>query len=163
MKKFLCRYPATASLFILLFCIVGLLINGCSKKDQAEKQIAEIKPAPASTFFTVPPSTDPFVLAIANSLQRQDVKGDIELQLSQHAGLAKWDNAIVAAGTIAIIAEKNAEWKFIYNEDEDTIEPFLRLPDGSEISVFIDLSEEAMEDFQTFSVYATAQLRLDRL
>ncbi len=62
-----------------------------------------------------------------------------------------------------IIAEKNAEWKFIYNEDEDTIEPFLRLSDGSEINVFIDLYEEAMEDFKTFSVYGTAQLRLDRL
>lgn len=62
-----------------------------------------------------------------------------------------------------IIAEKNAQWKFIFNEDEDTIEPFLRLPGGSEINVFIDLNEEAMEDFQNFSVYGTAQLRLDRL
>lgn len=101
MKKFSCRYPAIASFLILLFCIAGLLMNGCSKKDQNEKQTTEVKPAPASTFFTAPSSTDPFVNAIAAILQRKDMNGDIELQLSRHAGLPKWDYALVAVGTIA--------------------------------------------------------------
>jgi len=100
MSKFSFPYRATATVYILLFCITILLMNGCSKKDQSEKQTTEIVPVPPSTFFTVPSSTDPLVTTIVNSLQRQDIKGDIESQLVHHAGLPKWDKAMIAGSAI---------------------------------------------------------------
>src|SRR5689334_18803055 len=102
MKRFSYRYPVTASLFILLICITGLLINGCSKKDQSEKQTTDTVPSSPSTFFNVPSSADPLVTAIAASLQRQDVKGNIESQLSHHAGSPKWDKAMLSAASSTV-------------------------------------------------------------
>lgn len=62
-----------------------------------------------------------------------------------------------------IIVEKKANWYFFYNEEENVAEPFIDLPNGKRINVFIDLYEEALEDFEHFSVYSIALLRLDKL
>jgi hypothetical protein len=98
MAKFFYRYP----LFILLDCIVILfMIGGCRKTTEPEKQAAENTAAGSPTFYTVSSATDPTVVAIAASLQRQDVNGDIESKLSDHAGVPKWDKAIVAEYEIA--------------------------------------------------------------
>ena len=61
-----------------------------------------------------------------------------------------------------IIIEMKAKWHFLYNEKENVMEPFLKLPNGKNINVFIDLYEEALEHFDDFSVYYTALLRLDK-
>jgi len=59
-----------------------------------------------------------------------------------------------------VIEEKSAAWKFVINPEEHTAEPLIVLNDGREVHVFIDLYDEALENFKGFSVYETARLRV---
>lgn len=60
----------------------------------------------------------------------------------------------------SIIQETKGKWLFIYNKKEKVIEPYISLPNRRDINVFVDLCEEAMEDYEGFSVYETALIRL---
>jgi hypothetical protein len=60
----------------------------------------------------------------------------------------------------AIIQEMRGKWLFIYNEKERVVEPYISLPNQRDINVFVDLYEEAMEDYEGFSVYETVLISL---
>lgn len=55
--------------------------------------------------------------------------------------------------------EKNGEW--VFKTNQGIIEPFIKLPSGKYINVFLDLYKDAYEDYKTFSLYGTSQYGLD--
>lgn len=62
-----------------------------------------------------------------------------------------------------IVKSFNAEMFFVFNNEYQIAEPFLRLNNGREINIFVDLWEEAHENFSSFSVYSTSLLRIKSL
>jgi hypothetical protein len=61
-----------------------------------------------------------------------------------------------------IINSRKGKWQLKLDE-EGIVEPFVLLETGKFVNVFIDLYSDAQEDWESFSVYATAHLRLDNL
>lgn len=58
-----------------------------------------------------------------------------------------------------IVKNNHGKWEFVL--DGDILEPHVVLANGRSINIFIDLFDEAQEDWENFSVYDTAQLRLE--
>jgi hypothetical protein len=70
---------------------------------------------------------------------------------------------LVAYVSQVIIMEKKGAWDLRTNVQFNIVEPYILLPAGRAIQVFTDLAEFAEEDYKNFTVYGTAQLRLDQL
>jgi hypothetical protein len=58
---------------------------------------------------------------------------------------------------------KQGRWTMIFISAYNVWEPFIELTDKRKINIFTDLYDYANEDFDNFSIYYTAQLRLDTL
>lgn len=79
---------------LIHFTLVVLVVIGCRKNDTVnEKTTVPVSPG----FYSVSPGTHPSIAAIAASLKRQDIAGAFQTQLVDHAGLPKWDKAMVAS------------------------------------------------------------------
>lgn len=87
----------------------------------------------------------------------------VQNALSQNFYFKRIFRNLVPYVTHTIVKEQNAELIFMYNSKENVSEPHLRLVNGRIINVFIDLYEDALENFDDFSIYSTSRMRLDNL
>ncbi|MEO8403671.1 MAG: hypothetical protein ABI480_03725 [Chitinophagaceae bacterium] len=103
-------------------------------------------------------NTDELEFSFAGLKKLDGILKDLKISLQfYNETLFNW---IVPFVTETIIKECNGRLVMNFNLKANVIEPCIILPDAREINVFIDLSEEANEDFTTFSIYSTSQLRL---
>jgi hypothetical protein len=86
---------------------------------------------------------------------------------SQHISLADYETKLfpwlIAYLGQCILQEKGGHWQLYFDESAGVWEPFIILPTGKAVNLFIDLYEDAHEDFAHFSVFAISQLRLESL
>ncbi|ULQ54895.1 hypothetical protein KJS94_09620 [Flavihumibacter rivuli] len=64
---------------------------------------------------------------------------------------------------MVIIKNQEGEWKLQYIEQDSLLEPYVWLKKGKLVDVFTDAYSDAYEDWNNFSVYTTAHLRIDSL
>jgi hypothetical protein len=86
---------------------------------------------------------------------------------SQHFSRADYEQKlfpwlIAYLGTV-ILHEKGGRWELHFDETANAWEPFIILPTGKTVNLFIDLYENAQEDYQNLSVFTISQLRLESL
>lgn len=64
---------------------------------------------------------------------------------------------------LCIMKEKGGRLELYFDDEAKVWEPFVILPGGKAVNVFIDLYDYAQEDFQNLSLFSIAHLRLDVL
>ena len=64
---------------------------------------------------------------------------------------------------LCILKEKGGRLELYFDDEAKVWEPFVTLPGGKTVNVFIDLHDYAQEDFQNLSLFSIAHLRLDVL
>jgi hypothetical protein len=97
-----------------------------------------------------------------NSLKEIDKRfNSLNINLEEY--LASYFHLIVTYVYQVLAHEENAKLFFKMNKEFNIVEPYLQLSNGRQIQVFLDLYEDAEEDFQNFSVYETSRIRLDAL
>jgi hypothetical protein len=85
------------------------------------------------------------------------------LQLTLDAYLNKIAEPLIAYMGETIRKERGGNWVMKYDDEYAQWEPYIELKTGKLVNIFIDLIEDASEDFANFTVYGTSQLRLDTL
>jgi hypothetical protein len=93
MRKFIFPSPLATLTIILLICTVSFfIVNACRKMDRSEVT-ANNEIDIRTKFFTIPAGTDPSIVAIVQSIKRQDQKRDFIPGLAKQAGYAVWNKA----------------------------------------------------------------------
>ncbi|MBS1603291.1 MAG: hypothetical protein JST42_11525 [Bacteroidetes bacterium] len=86
---------------------------------------------------------------------------------AQPIGLKMFENELfvplIAYLGQCIIHEKGGRWNLQHDNTAKVWEPFVILPTGKAVNLFIDLYEDAQEDFKNFSIFTISQLRLESL
>ncbi|MCF1715401.1 hypothetical protein L0U88_12260 [Flavihumibacter sp. RY-1] len=64
---------------------------------------------------------------------------------------------------MVIIQNRGGKWLIQFSEEKDILEPYVSLPTEKLVDVFTDAYADAYEDWDHFSIYTTAHMRLDSL
>jgi hypothetical protein len=67
--------------------------------------------------------------------------------------------SLVAYMGETIRRERNGNW--VFKSNREIIEPYINLPSGKSINIFLDLYKDAYEEYKTFSLFGTAQYVVD--
>ncbi len=104
-------------------------------------------------FLLIEPDILDFTL---NSLKEIDIKLK---KVSQETYFDILFPSLLAYMGETIRRERNGEW--IFKTNQKIIEPYIKLPSGKSINIFLDLYKDAYEEYETFTLFGTSQYGLD--